>query len=118
MNIHSSMTVSELPDPVGNHRAVYAAISIETAAVYFGMGGLLNARAKNEGSSNEQLADIIKYHHRSNLKNLLTSNTLVFVSELNRVPLLIKRYSPRSVLERLDTHEQFGLSTSTMEVIQ
>ena len=49
MNLESKLTRPEILAPAGDLKSLNAAISAGADAVYFGVDGLFNARAKSEG---------------------------------------------------------------------
>lgn len=80
----------ELLAPVGDLTALGAALNAGADAVYFGIDGQFNARAKSEGISVDQLSEVVTRCHRAGAKALVTFNTLIFESELTRVATLIQ----------------------------
>ena len=80
----------EVLAPVGDRETLYAALSAGADAVYFGLDGQFNARAKSEGISIDQLADTVQACHYAGTKVLVTLNTLIFEDELPKVAIFIQ----------------------------
>ena len=90
MNLKSKSKRPEILAPAGDLKSLNAAISSGADAVYFGVDGLFNARAKSEGISSAMLEEVVARCHQAGLKALVTINTLIFESELSRVTFLIE----------------------------
>lgn len=90
MNLKSKSKRPEILAPAGDLKSLNAAISAGADAVYFGVDGLFNARAKSEGISSAMLEEVVARCHQAGLKALVTINTLIFESELSRVTFLIE----------------------------
>ena len=84
------LALPEILAPVGDLIALGAALSAGADAVYFGLDGQFNARAKSEGISVDQLSEVVTRCHRAGAKALVTFNTLIFEPELPRVATLIQ----------------------------
>lgn len=87
----------EVLAPAGDLTALRAAISAGADAVYFGIDGLFNARAKSDGISSDTLDEVVNLCHHAGVKALVTVNTLIFEGELSRVALLIQRAAEAGV---------------------
>lgn len=97
MKVLSSMLTPEILAPAGNLLSVYTAIKAGADAVYFGVDGQFNARAKSDGISSDALAEVVHRCHRAGVKALVTVNTLVFEAELTRVSMLIEHIAKAGV---------------------
>ncbi len=97
MNHKPILKKPEILAPAGDLNSLNAAISAGADAVYFGVDGLFNARAKSEGISSAMLEEIVTRCHQAGLKALVTINTLIFESELSRVSLHIEHIAQSGV---------------------
>ncbi len=71
----------ELLAPAGNMQSLVAAIEAGCDAVYLG-GHMFGARSFAGNFSNEELIDAVEYAHLRNVKVYVTTNTLVYESEV------------------------------------
>lgn len=81
----------ELLAPAGDMDCVRAAVENGADAVYFGLGGRFNARARATGLSADDLPEVLSLLHRRGLKGYVTLNTLVFTDELGAVEATIRK---------------------------
>lgn len=77
----SSPAKLELLAPAGDWDALKAAVANGADAVYFGLSNF-NARHRAHNFTEDELADVMDYLHRHNVKGYLTFNTLIFSDEL------------------------------------
>lgn len=84
MSLLSAMpaTLPELMAPAGDWDCARAAVENGADAVYFGMQGGFNARAKAVNFTAAELPDLMAFLHARGVKGYLTLNTLVFTEEL------------------------------------
>ena len=75
------MKKPEILSPVGSMASLYAAIEGGCDAVYLA-GKLFGARAFADNFSNEELIFAINYAHKYGVKVYVTTNTLVYDSEI------------------------------------
>jgi putative protease len=68
--------------PAGDRECAQAAVENGADAIYFGITGGFNARARAANFSPDALPELMTYLHRRGVKGYLTLNTLVFPSEL------------------------------------
>ena len=87
----------EVLAPAGDLSSLFAALDAGADAVYFGIDGLFNARAKSDGVKSDQLDEVVERCHFADAKALVTMNTLIFEGELNRVALMIERIAGAGV---------------------
>ena len=80
----------EVLAPVGDITSLGAALNAGADAVYFGLEGQFNARAKSEGIRVDMLAEVVRRCHHAGAKALVTMNTLIFEPELTRVATLVQ----------------------------
>ncbi|TMA26654.1 MAG: U32 family peptidase [Deltaproteobacteria bacterium] len=72
----------ELLAPAGDEESLQAAVAAGADAVYFGLRGGFNARARADNFSAAELPRIFDFLHRRGVQGFVTFNTLVFDSEL------------------------------------
>src|SRR5437588_6504066 len=72
----------ELLAPAGDEESLRAAVAAGADAVYFGLRGGFNARARADNFAVEDLPRIFEFLHRKGVQGFVTFNTLVFDSEL------------------------------------
>lgn len=72
----------ELLAPAGNWDCARAAVENGANAIYFGLDGGFNARARAENFSVHDLPELMEYLHQHCVKGYVTLNTLVFSDEL------------------------------------
>jgi putative protease len=74
--------VPEILAPAGDDDSLAAALAAGADAVYFGLDGGMNARARATNFSLERLPAIVDAIHRAGVRAYVTLNTLVFEHEL------------------------------------
>ena len=74
--------VAELLSPAGDWDCAHAAVENGADAVYFGLQGGFNARARAANFRSEELPELLAFLHRHGVRGYLTLNTLVFADEL------------------------------------
>src|SRR5947209_368395 len=72
----------ELLAPAGDEESLRAAVAAGTDAVYFGLRGGFNARARADNFAVEDLPRLFDFLHSRNVQGFVTFNTLVFDREL------------------------------------
>ncbi|MFL5405177.1 MAG: DUF3656 domain-containing protein [Myxococcales bacterium] len=72
----------ELLAPAGEEESLRAAVAAGTDAVYFGLRGGFNARARADNFAIEDLPRIFDFLHRKGVQGFVTFNTLIFDREL------------------------------------
>src|SRR4051812_33955394 len=72
----------ELLAPAGDEESLHAAVAAGADAVYFGLRGGFNARARADNFAIEDLPRVFELLHRKGVQGFVTFNTLVFDSEL------------------------------------
>ncbi|TMB34616.1 MAG: U32 family peptidase [Deltaproteobacteria bacterium] len=72
----------ELLAPAGDEESLRAAVAAGADAVYFGLRGGFNARARADNFAIEDLPRVFDFLHRKGVQGFITFNTLVFDSEL------------------------------------
>src|SRR3954471_21967704 len=72
----------ELLAPAGDEESLRAAVAAGADAVYFGLRGGFNARARADNFAVEDLPRVFDFLHRRGVKGFVTFNTLVFDREL------------------------------------
>src|SRR5438270_155983 len=72
----------ELLAPAGDEESLRAAVGAGTDAVYFGLRGGFNARARADNFAVAELPRIFDYLHAHGVQGFVTFNTLVFDREL------------------------------------
>jgi U32 family peptidase len=82
MTDHPSTRVPELMAPAGDWDCARAAVENGADAIYFGLQGGFNARARAANFSPTELPDLMTYLRTRGVKGYLTLNTLVFGDEL------------------------------------
>jgi putative protease len=73
----------ELLSPAGDWDCARAAVENGADAVYFGLQGGFNARARAANFHAEELPKLLAFLHRHGVRGYLTLNTLVFADELS-----------------------------------
>ena len=91
------MSKPEVLAPVGDYEALQAALQGGADAVYFGLSEGFNARARAQNFSLERLEALVHTVHQAGAKVYLTLNTLIFPSELERLPALLKAIAAAQV---------------------
>src|SRR5258708_22870469 len=85
----------ELLAPAGDQESLQAAVNAGADAVYFGLRGGFNARARADNFAAADLPRIFDYLHAHGPQGFLTFNTLVFDRELpfgEEAPAAISRF--------------------------
>jgi putative protease len=72
----------ELLAPAGDEESLKAAVAAGADAVYFGLRGGFNARARADNFPVEELTRVFDFLHSRNVQGFVTFNTLVFDREL------------------------------------
>src|SRR5437870_1662071 len=72
----------ELLAPAGDEESLRAAVAAGADAVYFGLRGGFNARARADNFGVDELPRVFDFLHRKGVKGFVTFNTLVFDREL------------------------------------
>src|SRR3954471_2298393 len=72
----------ELLAPAGEEESLRAAVAAGTDAVYFGLRGGFNARARADNFAIDDLPRIFDFLHRKGVQGFVTFNTLIFDREL------------------------------------
>jgi putative protease len=72
----------ELLAPAGDEESLRAAVAAGADAVYFGLRGGFNARARADNFPVEDLTRVFDFLHSRNVQGFVTFNTLVFDQEL------------------------------------
>src|SRR5437868_14299828 len=72
----------ELLAPAGDEESLRAAVAAGADAVYFGLRGGFNARARADNFAAAELPRIFDFLHGRGVQGFVTFNTLVFDSEL------------------------------------
>ena len=72
----------ELLAPAGDEESLRAAVAAGADAVYFGLRGGFNARARADNFGVDELPRLFDFLHRKGVKGFVTFNTLVFDREL------------------------------------
>ncbi len=88
-----SRALSRLPEilaPAGDDDSLAAALAAGADAVYFGLDGGLNARARATNFNVERLPSIVDTIHRAGVRAYVTLNTLVFEHELSFVETVLR----------------------------
>ena len=76
------MKLPEILAPAGDDDSLAAALAAGADAVYFGLDGGMNARARATNFSVERLPALVDGIHRAGVRAYVTLNTLVFEHEL------------------------------------
>ncbi|MEE2644697.1 MAG: U32 family peptidase, partial [Myxococcota bacterium] len=87
----------EILAPAGDEASLNAAINAGADAVYFGLDGIFNARAKAAGFSIERLPEIAARCRRARVRSYLTLNTLVFDQELPHLESLLREIASAGI---------------------
>ena len=72
----------ELLAPAGDEESLKAAVAAGADAVYFGLRGGFNARARADNFGAEDLPRVFDFLHRRGVQGFVTFNTLIFDREL------------------------------------
>ncbi|MHB8898738.1 MAG: peptidase U32 family protein, partial [Thermoguttaceae bacterium] len=81
----------ELLSPAGNFECAKAAVANGADAVYFGLDGAFNARARAAGFSIDDLAEFLAFLHRGGVRGYVTLNTLAFSPELEPLEAVVRK---------------------------
>ncbi len=81
----------ELLAPAGNRDCAKAAVANGADAVYFGLDGAFNARARAAGFSVDDLPEFFAFLHRAGVRGYVTLNTLAFSDELEPLETIIRQ---------------------------
>ncbi len=81
----------ELLAPAGNRQCAKAAVANGADAVYFGLDGAFNARARAAGFSAEDLPEFFAFLHRNGVRGYVTLNTLAFSDELESLEAIVRQ---------------------------
>ena len=81
----------ELLAPAGDAACASAAVENGADAVYFGLRGGLNARARAVNFAPDELPELMGHLHRRGVKGYVTLNTLVFHNELAALELAARQ---------------------------
>ena len=76
------LTKPELLAPAGDEESLKAAVAAGADAVYFGLRGGFNARARADNFAADDLPRVFDYLHQRGVQGFVTFNTLVFDREL------------------------------------
>ncbi|MDZ7616459.1 MAG: peptidase U32 family protein, partial [Patescibacteria group bacterium] len=87
----------ELLSPAGNWDCAKAAVANGADAVYFGLDGAFNARARAAGFSADDLPEFLAFLHRAGVRGYVTLNTLAFSDELEPLEAIIRRIAEAGV---------------------
>jgi len=87
----SPLTPPELLAPAGDWECLRAAIENGADAVYLGLRGGHNARARAANFALEELPEVMATLHHRGVKGFVTLNTLVFPRELDDLEPLVRR---------------------------
>ncbi len=82
MSVQLHLTIPELMAPAGDWDCARAAVENGADAVYFGLQGGFNARARAANFSPAELPELMTFLRTRGVKGYLTLNTLVFGDEL------------------------------------
>lgn len=82
--------IPEILAPAGDDESLAAALAAGADAVYFGLDGGLNARARATNFNVERLPIIMDAIHRAGVRGFVTLNTLVFEHELPFVESVLR----------------------------
>ena len=80
--LETTVNRPELLAPAGDRECAIAAVENGADAIYFGLSGSHNARARATNFSLEELPELMVLLHRRGVRGYLTLNTLVFPGEL------------------------------------
>ena len=81
----------ELLSPAGNWDCAKAAVANGADAVYFGLDGAFNARARAAGFSADDLPEFLAFLHRAGTRGYVTLNTLAFSDELEPLEAIVRQ---------------------------
>ncbi len=87
----------ELLAPAGDWDCLRAAVENGADAVYFGLQGGFNARARAANFALESLPEVMDYLHRRGARGYVTLNTLVFSGELAELEATIRALAAAGV---------------------
>lgn len=87
----------ELLSPAGTWDCVKAAVANGADAVYFGLDGAFNARARAVGFSMDHLPELLAFLHRAGTRGYVTLNTLAFSGELESLEAIVRRIAESGV---------------------
>src|ERR1700730_9932880 len=86
----------ELLSPAGNWECLRAAVANGANAVYFGLEQF-NARMRADNFRTEELAEIMSYLRRYDVRGFVTFNTLIFTNELQEAERMLIQLADASV---------------------
>ena len=87
----------EIMAPVGCMESLHAAIAAGADAIYFGVG-VLNMRARSSVNFTlDDLAEIVRTAHETNVKTYLTVNTILYDNEMEDMRAIIDRAAAEGV---------------------
>lgn len=89
--LSSQTPLPELLAPAGNRDCARAAVANGADAVYFGLDGAFNARARAAGFSAEDLPEFLASLHRNGVRGYVTLNTLAFSDELDPLESIVRQ---------------------------
>lgn len=124
--------IPEILAPAGDDDSLAAALAAGADAVYFGLDGGLNARARATNFNVERLPEIVDSIHRAGVRAFVTLNTLVFEHELPFVESVLRACASsgvdaiivqdpavallsRAVAPRLEVHASTQMTISSPE---
>lgn len=81
----------ELLAPAGNRDCARAAVANGADAIYFGLDGAFNARARAAGFTADDLPDLLAFLHRNGVRGYVTLNTLAFSEELEPLESIVRQ---------------------------
>jgi U32 family peptidase len=86
----------ELLSPAGNWECLRAAVANGANAVYFGLERF-NARMRADNFRTEELAEIMTYLRRYDVRGFVTFNTLIFTNELQEAERMLRQLADAAV---------------------
>src|SRR3984893_1718018 len=86
----------ELLSPAGNWECLRAAVANGANAVYFGLEQF-NARMRADNFRTEELAEIMSYLRRYDVRGFVTFNTLIFTNELQEAERMLIQLADAAV---------------------
>ncbi|NLS92032.1 MAG: U32 family peptidase [Planctomycetaceae bacterium] len=89
--LSSQTPLPELLAPAGNRDCAKAAVANGADAVYFGLDGAFNARARAAGFSAADLPELLAFLHRNGVRGYVTLNTLAFSDELDPLESIVRQ---------------------------
>src|SRR5437016_2168086 len=100
MSFSGSRTAPRRPEvlaPAGDEASLRAALAAGADAIYFGLDGGFNARARATNFPLELLGDTVARIHRAGARAYLALNTLVFEPELKPLEEIVRRVAAAGV---------------------